>query len=185
MKQFIKTITTFLLIFGFFNLKAQDNASKKWGLETELVQPFLPDVGIIRIQGTYALTASEKKRGELVFGAYIRPNVKHDVVEKINEYLLITGYRQYFWKGLHAEAKSNLGYAWGTKNLIDGKDYNNLSWFWEANAGYKFDFAKKQNANLYASAQFGILSKITANIGPRGGKPDTFIQGNLLVGINF
>jgi hypothetical protein len=143
-------------------------------------------VGIIRLQTTYALSPPESKmKGELLLGAYIRPNIKHDVVEKINEYLLITGYRQYFWKGLHAEAKSNLGYAWGTKNLIDSKDYNKLSWFWEANTGYKFDFAKKQNTNLYAIAQFGILSKITADIGPRGGKSDTFIQGNLLVGINF
>jgi hypothetical protein len=116
---------------------------------------------------------------------YIRPNVKHDIVEKINAYLFVTGYRQYFWKGLHAEAKSNLGYAWGTKNGIDGKDYNNLSWFWEANAGYKFDFAKKENCKFYVIPQFGVLSSITANIGPRGGKPDTFLQGNLLVGINF
>jgi hypothetical protein len=185
MKQLIKTTTAFFLIFGFLNVKAQDNASKKWGLETELIQPFLPNVGIVRIQATYALTSPEKQRGELLFGAYIRPNVKHDVVEKINEYLLMTGYRQYFWKGLHAEAKSNLGYAWGTKNLLDGKDYNKLSWFWEANTGYKFDFAKKQNTSWYAIAQFGILSKITADIGPRGGKSDTFIQGNLLVGINF
>lgn len=178
-----------LLALIFNQAKAQnssDNAPKKWGIETELIQPFLPNVGIIRLQGTYTLTSPESKmKGDLLLGAYIRPNVKHDIVEKINEYLLITGYRQYFWKGLHAEAKSNIGYAWGTKNLIDGKDYNKFSWFWEANAGYKFDFAKKQNSNLYAIAQFGILSSITADIGPRGGKSDTFIQGNLVVGINF
>jgi hypothetical protein len=159
---------------------------KKWGIETELIQPFLPNVGIIRLQATYTLTSPEKKmKGDFLLGAYIRPNVKHDIVETINEYLLITGYRQYFWKGLHAEAKSNIGYAWGTKNLIDGKDYNNFSWFWEANAGYKFDFVKKENANIYAIAQFGVLSKISADIGPRGGKSDTFPQGNLVVGINF
>ena len=64
-------------------------------------------------------------------------------------------------------------------------DYESFSWFWEANAGYKLDFAKKQNTNLYVIAQFGILSKITADIGPRGGKSDTFPQGNLVVGINF
>jgi hypothetical protein len=186
MKQLLKTIASILFLFVVSQAKAQDSTPKKWGIETELIQPVLPNVGIIRVQTTLTLTAPESKmKGDLLLGAYIRPNVKHDIVEKINEYLLVTGYRQYLWKGLHAEAKSNLGYAWGTKNLIDGNDYNNLSWFWEANAGYKFDFAKKQNTHLYAIAQFGILSKITADIGPRGGKSDTFPQGNLLVGINF
>jgi hypothetical protein len=188
MKNLAMLFSTMLLAVIFNQAKAQnssDNAPKKWGIETELIQPFLPNVGIIRLQGTYRFTAPEKQRGDLLFGAYIRPNVKHDIVEKINEYLLITGYRQFFWKGLHAEAKSNIGYAWGTKNLIDGKDYNKFSWFWEANAGYKFDFAKKQTSNLYAIAQFGVLSSISADIGPRGGKSDTFPQGNLVVGINF
>lgn len=188
MKNLMKLFITMLFAAILNQAKAQNNSSyapKNWGIETELIQPFLPNVGIIRLQGTYTFTALGKLRGDLLFGAYIRPNVKHDIVEKINEYLLITGYRQFFWKGLHAEAKSNIGYAWGTKNLIDGKDYNKFSWFWEANAGYKFDFAKKQTSNLYAVAQFGILSGITADIGPRGGKSDTFIQGNLVVGINF
>ena len=159
---------------------------KKWGIEAELVQPFLPTINIIRIQGTYMLTAPERKmRGDLIFGAYIRPNVKHDVVEKINEYMVVIGYRQYFWKGLHLELKSNMGYAWGTKNLVDGKDYNTPTWFYEPNIGYKFDFAKRQNTNLYATAQFGVIGNLVGDIGPRGGKPDVFPQGNLLIGVNF
>lgn len=187
MKKSLLVLAAALLLFtGKIFSQISSETPKKWGIETELIQPFLPNVGIIRIVATHTLTSPDSKmKGDILLGAYIRPNIKHDVVEKINEYLLITGYRQYFWKGLHAEARSNLGYAWGTKNLIDGKDYNKLSWFWEANAGYKFDFAKKQNSNLYAITQFGILSKITADIGPRGGKSDTFLQGNLVFGINF
>ena len=111
-----------------------------------------------------------------MIGAYIRPNVKHDIVQRINEYLFILGYRQYFWKGLNVEGRSNLGYAWGTKNKFDGKDHNNLSWFWEANAGYKFNFANKQNYTLYILPSVGILSSISSDIGPRAGDPDTFIQ---------
>jgi hypothetical protein len=161
-------------------------APRKWGIEAELIQPFIPTVGIMRIQVTRMLTApAGKGRGDLLIGGYIRPNVKHEIVEKINEYLFMVGYRQYFWKGFHAEAKSNLGYAWGTKNLIDGRDYNKLSWFWEANAGYKLAFGKQPMFNLYVIPQFGILSSISADIGPRGGRPDTFLQGNLLLGVNF
>ncbi len=186
MKKSIQTLFVSLLLISCKAFSQKLSAhQKKWSIEMELIQPFLPNVGIIRLQTSKTLTAPNKKRGDILLGAYIRPNVKHDIVEKINEYLLITGYRQYLWKGLHLEAKSNIGYAWGTKNLIDGKDYNNFSWFWESNLGYKIDFAKKQHSNLYAIAQFGALGSIASNIGPRAGKSDNFIQGNLIFGINF
>lgn len=160
--------------------------SKKWGLETELFQPFYPTVQIIRIQATRTITPAEAKlKGDLIIGAYIRPNVTHDVVEKINEYMLAIGYRQYFWKGLHLEAKSNMGYAWGTKNLIDHKDYETPTWFWEANLGYRFNLITRPTSMIYLIPQFGALGNIVADIGPRGGKPDNFPQGNILLGIRF
>ncbi len=170
--------------------QTSSDSPKKWGLETELVQPFLPTVNIVRLQATRTLTKPESKmKGDLLFGMYIRPNVKHDVVEKINEYMLILGYRQYFWKGLHLEGKANVGYAWGTKNLIDGKDYETSTIFWESNLGYKFNLTNKTKSSLYVIPQFGVIGNAkgenTVNIGPRGGKPDTFIQGGLVVGINF
>jgi hypothetical protein len=170
--------------------QTSSDSPKKWGLETELVQPFLSTVNIVRLQATRTITKPESKmKGDLLFGMYIRPNVKHDVVEKINEYMLILGYRQYFWKGLHLEAKANVGYAWGTKNLIDGKDYKTSTIFWESNLGYKFNLTNKTKSSLYLIPQFGIIGNAkgenTVNIGPRGGKPDTFIQGSLIVGINF
>jgi hypothetical protein len=157
----------------------------KWGFETELIQPFIPTIHIIRFQVTKILYSSATKHGDLLIGAWIRPNVKHDVVEKINEYMTMVGYRQYVWKGLHVEVKSNMGYAWGTKNLFDGKDYETPTWFWESNIGYKFDFAKRKNQNLYLIVNAGGLGNIVADIGPRNGKPDNFLQAGLLFGINF
>jgi hypothetical protein len=181
----IKSIQIFIPALLLLGSKAftqsKSIGENKWGFETELIQPFLPEVGIVRIQATRKINV----KGDLLIGAYIRPNVKHDIVEKINEYLFMVGYRQFFWNGLHVEAKSNIGFARGIKNKIDGKDYNNFSWFWEANTGYKFDFAKKLHSNFYVIPQFGILSSISSDIGPRGGKTDTFIQGNLLFGYNF
>ncbi|MFN8438835.1 MAG: hypothetical protein U0V72_14595 [Cytophagales bacterium] len=159
---------------------------KKWGVEAELVQSFIPTVQISRIQVTRALSGNDSKlKSDLIIGAYFRPNVNHDVVEKINEYMLAIGYRQFLWKGLHVEGKSNMGYAWGTKNLIDGKDYNTPTWFWEANVGYKFYLKKGNKVSLYLNPQFGALGKVVADIGPRGGKPDNFIHGNFFVGLNF
>ncbi len=190
MKQTIQILVALLILVYTKNF-AQTNSenSRKWGIETELVQPFLPNVGIIRLQATYSLTSPNSKKGDLIVGAYIRPNVKHDVVEKINEYMLILGYRQYFWKGLHLEAKANIGYAWGTKNLIDGKDYETSTLFWETNIGYKFNVTNNAKNNIYLIPQFGVLGNAkgenTVNIGPRGGKADTFIQGGLTIGVNF
>lgn len=191
MTKSIQILSALLLLYGSQAFsQTSTEIPKKWGLETELVQPFLPTVNIIRLQATRTLTKPESKmKGDLLFGMYIRPNVKHDVVEKINEYMLILGYRQYFWKGLHLEAKANVGYAWGTKNLIDGKDYETSTIFWESNLGYKFSLTKKTKSSLYVIPQFGVIGNAkgenTVNIGPRGGKPDTFIQGSLIVGINF
>ncbi len=187
MQKIFQILFAILALYNSNSLVAQTtNPLPKWGLETELIQPFLPDVGIFRLQATLRLTGDEQRsEGDLLLGTYLRPNVKHDIVEKINEYLLITGYRQYLWKGLHLEGKSNIGYAWGTKNRIDGKDYNNFSWFWEANLGYKVNFAQTTHSNLYVIGQFGGIGSITSNIGPRGGEGDIFPQGNLLIGINF
>ncbi len=191
MKQSISIFSIALLLFiSKAFAQTNDVAPKKWGIETELVQPFLPTVNIIRIQATRTLTPLDNKmKGDLIIGGYFRPNVKHDVVEKINEYMVILGYRQYFWKGLHLEAKMNMGYAWGANNLIDGKDYETSTFFWESNLGYKFNLISKSKSSLYVIPQFGVIGNAkgenTVNIGPRGGKPDTFIQGGLIIGINF
>jgi hypothetical protein len=191
MNKSIQILIASLLLFGS-TIFAQSNLGnqKKWGIETDLIQPFLPEVGIIRLTATRTITAAQNKnKGDLLLGMYIRPNVKHDVVEKINEYMLVLGYRQYFWKGLHLEGKVNMGYAWGTKNLIDGKDYETATLFWETNLGYKFKLTDKLKSSLYLIPQFGAIGNArgenTVNIGPRGGKADTFIHGGLLVGFNF
>ena len=191
MKKSIKVLSVMLLLISgkAFSQTSTDNP-KKWGIETELIQPFLPNVGIIRLTATRTISSAKSKmKGDLLLGMYIRPNVKHDVVEKINEYMLVLGYRQYFWKGLHLEGKANVGYAWGTRNLIDGKDYETSTIFWESNLGYKFNVTNKTKTSFYLIPQFGVLGNAkgnnTINIGPRGGKSDTFVQGSLVFGVNF
>jgi len=170
-------------------LKAQtnnlsENQNYKWGFEFDIIQPLIPTVEIFNIQFTRTIVnLSNGQKGDLVLGAYLRPNVEHDVVEEIDEYMLLVAYRHYFWKGFHIEAGMNTGYYWGSKNLIDSKDYEGVGMFWEANIGYKFDLGKKNR--FYVAPQFGALGNVMADIGPRGGKPDNFIQGNLLLGINF
>lgn len=162
-------------------------STPQWGIETELIAPLLPEVGIITIKASRIVSRRDRadRRGDLLLGAYIRPNVTHDIVEKINEYLLTVGYRQYIYKGLHVEGQVDGGYAWGLKNKIDGKDYNNISILGELNAGYQLNMPSPRSWNFYILPQAGVLQGLSTNIGPRGGKSDTFIQGKLIVGIRF
>jgi hypothetical protein len=57
MTSTLKSIVVCCVVFVSFHANAQldANSKPKWGLETELVQPFIPEVGIIRLQGTYTL----------------------------------------------------------------------------------------------------------------------------------
>ncbi len=91
MKKSIVTLAMSIIccFFQFANAQTitESTNSHKWGIETELVQPFIPTIHIIRFQATRTLYSSETKHGDLFIGAWIRPNVKHDVVEKINEYM--------------------------------------------------------------------------------------------------
>jgi hypothetical protein len=164
-----------------------------WSAETELVQPLLPNIGILRFRVTRVVWGSaDGPRGDLVLGLYIRPNVKHDILERIHEYMGTAGYRQYVWKGAHIEGLVNVGAAWGT-NQFDNKRYETASVFAEANIGYRFAFrepggfgAKRDSVGFFVTPQFGVITTVgIADIGPRNGKADTFLQGALFIGASW
>lgn len=187
MKSIFQLATATLAFFIGTCVQAQQNStSPRWGIEIETVAPFIPTVHI----GTAKVTRSvfEKSNdihGDLLLGIYVRPNVEHDVVERIDEYLFTLGYRQYFWRGIHVEGQTDIGYAWGTTNLVDGKDYNNFAMLIESHAGYTFRLFASRPQGLYVIPQIGVIHGLFTNIGPRGGKTDTFFSGKLLVGFAF
>jgi hypothetical protein len=173
---------------------ASASSAQPWGIEIDLIQPFVPEVHIIRPKLTWTTWGTpEGLRGDLVLGLYIRPNVAHDILERINEYMLTAGYRQYLWRGLHVETLLNGGVAWGT-NQFDGLDYTTASLFLDVNVGYRFSFFSPggffytgdETVGFYVAVQGGVLLSLgVADIGPRDGKPDNFPQGMLLVGASF
>lgn len=175
-------------------LEAAAPALHGWGFELDVIQPFVPTVGIIRPKLTYTLWGSSTDlRGDLLLGVYLRPHIAHDVVEYIDEYMGTVGYRQYFWRGFHAESLIEAGAAWG-KNKFDGLDYTTPVLFLSGNVGYRFGFFEpgglagdeRSGVGFYVTPQFGVLGRLAgANIGPRNGKPDVFLQGNLLIGVSF
>jgi len=169
----------------------------RWGVEIDLIQPFLPTVNIIRPKLTRTLWGpTGGLRGDLIVGLYFRPNIEHDVLARISEHMGTVGYRQYFWRGLHLEAMISAGTAWGT-NLFDGQFYRTPTLFADLNVGYRFAFFepggffadRAGTVSFFATAQAGVLTTLGIkglnDIGPRGGKPDIFPQGNLIVGASF
>lgn len=161
---------------------ARADQPRPWGAEIDLVQPFIPEVHIIKPKVTWTAWGDPGHlRGDLVLLLYARPHIRHDIVETIDEYMVGAGYRQYVWRGLHIESLIEAGVAWGT-NRFDVRHYTTAALFGEVNVGYRLGVGE----SLYVAPQFGAIASLgVADIGPRDGKPDWFLQGNLLVGAAF
>ncbi|MEZ4224774.1 MAG: hypothetical protein R3B13_27730 [Polyangiaceae bacterium] len=174
--------------------KTHAASAHPWGAEVDLVQPFIPTVHIIKPKVTRTVWGGlGSAHGDVVAVVYVRPHIPHDVVETIDEYMLGVGYRQYLWGGLHLEALVEGGVAWG-RNKVDGRDYTTPTLFGEVNVGYRlgfsepggFGFEGHESLGFFVAPQLGTLFSLgVADIGPRDGKPDWFLQGNLLVGTSF
>jgi hypothetical protein len=162
-------------------------AAPRWGVEAELVQPWIPTVHIFTAQVVRTLwSRAGGARGDLRVGVYLRPRVDHDIVETIDEYLLTAGYRQYVWRGLHLDVGVLAGWAYGTRNKIDGMDYSNPAVLVEGLAGYRAVLWRPQRGvGVYVAPQVGVLAGVMTDIGPRGGKSDVFAEAKLLVGMTF
>ena len=188
MKNSIKIIVVAIVLLINIQTNAQTSNSKKWGFEADLIQPFLPEIEIITVKFTRTIFGeTDGKHGDLMLGAFIRPNVKHDVVDVIDEYMASIGYRQYFTKNLNFELQYYAGNVDAKKNKVDGKDYSGFVHFAEANVGYKLNIYKSNGITLYTMPQFGYLQGLNEEliIGPRNGKADAFVQGKLQIGISF
>jgi len=206
-KIFFSLVISFSL--GVISLEAKDT---KWTIETELIQPFLPTIGIGRIQVNRTLWGNWKeKHGELVLGTFMRPGIKHDVVEQITEYAGSVGYRHYFNSNWHIEAKYYLGYVWTRNNLQNRRDYEPVFYLSdipavqlaayqeirkdykgtvqiaEALVGYRFLLSDSDERSVFLMPQFGVLHGLHSSdiIGPRNGKEETFIVGNLILGMSL
>lgn len=209
----IKTKTIFSIVISFSmcvsSLVAKDI---KWTIETDLAWPIIPTVEIGRIQVNKTLWGNWKeKHGELILGTFLRPGIKHDVVEQITEYAGSVGYRHYFNSNWHIEAKYYAGYVWTRNNLQNRrlyepffylsdipavqlaayqeirKDYKGEVHFIEALVGYRFLLSESDERSVFLMPQFGVFKGLHNSdiIGPRNGKEETFVVGNLILGMSL
>lgn len=166
-------------------VESETPEAHRWGFETDLIWPFIPEVHIVSFRvSRHVLGSRDGARGDLLVGGYVRPDVTHDVVETIDEYLVAVGYRQYVWRGLNAELLVHGGWARGENNRIDGRDYEDVAVLAEANLGYAFSFWRDRAVGVVVVPQVGMIAGLYTNIGPREDS-DFFITGRLNVGLTW
>jgi hypothetical protein len=95
-------------------------------------------------------------------------------------------YRQYFWRGLHAESVINLGLGSNRENKIDNQDYDAFVIFTQNFIGYKLDLIKGDKYTFFIIGQggFGYVS-LNTNQWPRKDETSIYGLGDLKIGINF
>jgi hypothetical protein len=146
-----------LLLFGIVSLLtstafAQNEPQKsKFAIETDILWPFFP--GATRTHFTVKLWQKGDLRGDIYGGINIDFPQDRATEGRFADYSIASGYRQYFWKGLHLEFSQTTGLGVLQNHVTTGKKYNSFDWLATGYIGYKFEFAKRK---LYVLPQFGV-----------------------------
>jgi len=113
----------------------------KYGLETDILWPFVAQA--TRTHFTIKLWQKGNLRGDIYAGVNIDFPRDRETEGRFADYSLASGYRQYFWKGLHMEFSQTTGLGVLQDHVSTGKIYNSFDWLVSGYIGYKFEFAKK------------------------------------------
>ncbi len=138
------------------NLFAQTEPNEsKYSLETDILWPFL-----VQTTRTHFVVTLWQK-GNLQGDAYVGLNIDfprdRETEGRFADYSIASGYRQYFWKGLHLEFSQTTGLGVLQNHVTTGKTYKSFDWLVTGYIGYKFEFARKK---LYVLPQFGVAGVI-------------------------
>lgn len=150
-----------VLLFGIVSMLALSAAAqtgqndRKYALETDILWPFFP--GATRTHFTIKLWQKGHLRGDVYAGLNIDFPADRETEGRFADYSLASGYRQYFWKGLHVEFSQTTGLGVLQNHVTTGKTYNSFDWLATGYIGYKFEFARKK---LYIIPQFGVARVI-------------------------
>lgn len=188
MKKVLVSIITACLIAPSVFAQAEETENK-FSLETDILWPFL--VQATRTHFVIKLWQNGQLRGDVYGGINIDFPRDRDTEGRFADYSIASGYRQYFWKGLHLEYSQTTGLGVLEDHVTTGKTYNSFDWLVTGYAGYKFEFAKRK---LYVLPQFGMArviyksnpwpiyedNTLTKEVGE-----SPFMLGSLRLGFNF
>jgi hypothetical protein len=123
----------------------------RFGLETDILWPVFP--GATRTHVTATLWQKGQLRGDVYGGVNVDFPQDRDTEGRFADYSIATGYRQYVWRGLHAEFSQTTGLGVLQDHVTTGKTYNSFDWLVSGYVGYKYQFPGRK---LYIVPQFGI-----------------------------
>ncbi|MFN6112587.1 MAG: hypothetical protein ACK47W_02435 [Bacteroidota bacterium] len=170
-------------------LSQTDQVNSSYAVETDILWPFFP--GLTRTQMSVTLWQNGDLRGDLLVGVNVLFPNDRETEGRFADYSIVTGYRQYLWKGLHVEYSQTTGLGVLENHVSTGKTYESFDWAATGYIGYKFEFADDK---FYIMPQFGVervLYKsnpwpifedktLTKEVGEQA-----FILGSLRFGYNF
>lgn len=171
-------------------------AHRPWGVEFNVIWPFVPGVGIYTAKGTRTLWSREDQTGEVTFGLLIRPGVDDDEnADLFREYGVNLGYRHYFWRKAHLELALYPSWAIEERNYRDGEDHQGFALTTEVYAGYRIDVGTRDHhwseesdrsgPVWYVMPQSGVGYTVFSDLGPPTVENSVFWTLNLQVGARF
>lgn len=128
-----------------------DSSRSTYAIETDILWPFFP--GLTRTQMTMTLWKNVDLRGDLLVGVNVLFPNDRETEGRFADYSIVTGYRQYIWKGLHVEYSQTTGLGVLRSHVTTGKTYESFDWAATGYIGYKFEFADDA---FYVIPQFGV-----------------------------
>ncbi len=132
-----------------------DDTGSTYGIETDVVWPFFP--GATRTHFTVKLWQIGHLRGDVYAGVNVDFARDRDTEGRFADYSIASGYRQFFWEGLHVEFSQTTGLGVLQNHVTTGKTYNSFDWLVTGYLGYKFEF---DDSAFYVIPQFGFAGVV-------------------------
>ena len=155
---YLKNTLTVILFLFIVNQSFAQQLEKaqppqpKWGLETNVLWPIFPG-NLIRVQATRTLWQKQHLKGDVLVGFNVNFPQDRATEGRFSDYSLVTGYRQYLYRGLHVEVNQQIGYGSLQNHVTTDKEYRSLDWGVQLLGGYKYDIP---NTRWYTAVQLGV-----------------------------
>ena len=178
----IKRISAAIVMFAALSAAYADGGEGtsgsdcRWGIGTSVTYPI---ASIYMAQLSYSLWS----HGDVLAG-YAYQHWKNDQGRSHAQTLLL-GYRQYIWKGLHAEVELWPAYN-PFRSSVDGKTYRGVELWMSVRAGYRFDcdvYGRELFVLAQPSVGFGVARQNRWPKMERGFNP--IFEPQLIVGTRF
>jgi hypothetical protein len=179
-----------LILIASAGFSQTETTASKQAIEVNVLWPIFPG-NAYRVHYTRTLWQKNTLRGDLITGLSADLPRDRETEGRFADYSVVTGYRQYLWKGLHVEFLQTTGLGILQNHVTTGKTYHSFDWLVSGYAGYKYDIPRSR---FYALAQFGVANVIyksnpwpiyeTKSLEKEVGE-SPFPLGTLVVGFKF